>query len=107
MPGKQNICDDTCRDGSEYVVPVHAYPLIPARRRLQSMPVPVVDDVITIAVLRRKPLALVPIVMRNGAAWPPPRCVVQSRPVTISMRRPVTRVWPVVRRLVSAVVVMV
>jgi hypothetical protein len=69
------------------------------------MPVPVVDDVIMIAVLRRKPLALVPVVMRNGTTGTSARRVVRSRPVTLSMWSPVTRVWLVVRRRAIAVVI--
>jgi hypothetical protein len=39
MPGKQNVCYDTRRDGGEYIVPVHAYSLISPRsvvRRLAA-----------------------------------------------------------------------
>lgn len=75
--GKQDVGNDARRDGGEYVVPVDSYPLIPARRRLQTELAPVVDNVMTITVRRRKPLTLVPIVVRNGTARP--RRVVVNR----------------------------
>jgi hypothetical protein len=108
VPVKQDVGDDTGRDGGEYIVPVHADPLIPARWRLQAVFVPVVDNVIAIPVLCRKPLALVPIVMGNGTARAPQRRLVRGRgttmPVLLGL---VPWIGSVLRRLAAAVIVLV
>ena len=98
MSVQQDICNDAGRDGGEYIVPVHADPLIAARRRLQAVLVPVVDDVITVAVLRRKPLTLVPIVVRNRTARASHRRFVRRGSVTVAMLAAMTRILPLVLR---------
>jgi len=105
VPVKQDVCNDTGRDGDEYIVPVHAYPLIPARWRLQAVFVPVVDNVVTIPVLCRKPLPLVPIVVGNGTARTPQRRFVRCRAAT--MLDIVPWIGSVLRRLAAAVIVVV
>ena len=106
LPGQQNIRNNTGRDRREHIIAVHTDPLIPARRRLQSVLMPVVHDVIMIAILCRKPFALVPVVMWNGTARAATGCLMH-RSTTAAMRRCVPRIAPSVRRLTATVIIIV
>ncbi|RKF31513.1 hypothetical protein BCY88_12165 [Paraburkholderia fungorum] len=105
MSVQQDVCNDTRGDGGEHIVPVHADPLIAARRRLQAVLVPVVDNVIAIAVLGRKPLTLVPIAVRNGTARASQRRFVRRRPVATSILASVPRILSFVLRRAAVIVV--
>ena len=54
---KQDVCNDTGRDRRQYKISVYQEPVVPVRRRVQVMPVPVVDSIV---------VALAMIVIRHG-----------------------------------------
>jgi hypothetical protein len=67
MSGQQNIRDNTGGNRGKDIIAVHADPLVTTRGRLQAVLMPVVHDIIAIAILGRQPLTLMPVTVWNGA----------------------------------------
>jgi hypothetical protein len=66
---QQEIHDDAGTDGNQYIVATGLNPMVAARRRVQVMAAPIVDNVLAIAIFCREAVASVESVIRTGTAF--------------------------------------